>query len=94
MVGTANGVAFAITSIFSGLVIGQLGMLWALGLTVAVIGVAAGLDYYLVAAAATGLALFVLVALSWWERRRAGPPVHATPDEPPRGEDPGRLRRR
>ncbi len=40
-------------------------------LTVAVIGVAAGLDYYLVAVAATALALFVLVALSWWERRQA-----------------------
>src|SRR5690606_8252928 len=36
-------------------------------LTVAVIGVAAGLDYYIVAVAATALALFVLVALSWWE---------------------------
>ena len=34
---------------------------------------AAGLDYYFVAVAATGLALFVLVSLSWWERRR-GPP--------------------
>ncbi len=42
-------------------------------LTVAVIGVAAGLDYYLVAVAATVLALFVLVTLSWWERRRAPP---------------------
>ena len=40
-------------------------------LTVAVIGVAAGLDYYLVAGAATALALFVLVTLSWWERRQA-----------------------
>ena len=46
-------------------------------LTVAVIGVAAGLDYYFVAVAATGLALLVLVSLSWWERRR--PP----PDLPP-----------
>ena len=46
-------------------------------LTVAVIGVAAGLDYYLVAVAATALALFVLVALSWWERR------HAPPGQPP-----------
>ena len=35
MVGTVNGIAFAITSVFSGLVIGQLGMLWALGLSVA-----------------------------------------------------------
>jgi len=42
-------------------------------LTVAVIGVAAGLDYYLVAAAATALALLVLVGLSWWERRHAPP---------------------
>ncbi len=40
-------------------------------LTVAVVGVAAGLDYYLVAGVATALALFVLVALSWWERRQA-----------------------
>ena len=49
-------------------------------LVVAVIGVAAGLHYYFAAAAATGLALFVLVALSWWERRqppRSGP---AAPD--------------
>ena len=38
-------------------------------LVVAVIGVAAGLDYYLVAVSATALALFVLVGLSWWERR-------------------------
>lgn len=38
-------------------------------LVVAVIGVAAGLDYYLTAVAATLLSLFVLVALSWWERR-------------------------
>jgi putative Mg2+ transporter-C (MgtC) family protein len=44
-------------------------------LTVAVIGVAAGLDYYIVAVAATALALFVLVALSWWERRRPSGPV-------------------
>ncbi|TWT22379.1 MgtC/SapB family protein [Luteimonas marina] len=40
-------------------------------LAVAVIGVATGLDYYLVAVAATALVLFVLVALSWWERRQA-----------------------
>lgn len=33
MVGTANGVAFAITSVFSGLAIGQLGMGWALIIT-------------------------------------------------------------
>lgn len=46
-------------------------------LTVAVIGVAVGLDYDLAAGAATALALFVLVALSWWERRRPGPPADA-----------------
>ncbi len=40
-------------------------------LAMAVIGVAAGLDSYFAATAATGLALFVLVALSWWERRQA-----------------------
>lgn len=34
MVGTVNGVAFAITSIFSGLVIGTLGMDWALAISV------------------------------------------------------------
>src|SRR5512138_1634899 len=52
-------------------------------LTVAVIGVAAGLDYYLVAVAATALALFVLVGLSWWERRQslAAPPPES-PDKP------------
>ena len=33
LVGTVNGVAFAITSVFSGLVIGQLGMGWALYLS-------------------------------------------------------------
>ncbi|MEZ0471376.1 MgtC/SapB family protein [Luteimonas salinilitoris] len=38
-------------------------------LMVAAIGVAAGLDYYLLALMATALALFVLVALSFWERR-------------------------
>ena len=45
-------------------------------LVVAVIGVAAGLGYHLVAALATVLALFVLVALAWWERRvsRTQPP--------------------
>jgi putative Mg2+ transporter-C (MgtC) family protein len=46
-------------------------------LIVATIGVAAGLRYYFVALLATGLALFVLVALSAWERwreRRAGVP--------------------
>lgn len=51
-------------------------------LTVAVIGVAAGLDYYLVAAVATALALFVLVGLSWWERRQLlAPPPPETPPE-------------
>lgn len=44
-------------------------------LVVAVIGVAAGLNYYLVAVSATALALFVLVALAWWERRRDRPPA-------------------
>lgn len=34
MVGTANGISFAITSVFSGLVVGRLGMLWALAITV------------------------------------------------------------
>lgn len=34
MVGTVNGVAFAITSVFSGLVIGLLGMSWAVGIAV------------------------------------------------------------
>ncbi len=50
-------------------------------LVVAVIGVATGLRYYFTAAVATALALFVLVALSWWERR--------LPSTPPAGEDPG-----
>jgi len=49
-------------------------------LTVAVVGVAAGLHYYLVAAAATALALFVLVMLSWWERSHAGPAPAAPPE--------------
>ncbi len=53
-------------------------------LTVAVIGVAAGLDYYLVAAVATALALFVLVGLSWWERRQALAPPPPPPSDPPR----------
>lgn len=35
MVGTVNGVAFAITSVFSGLVIGLLGMNWAVGISIA-----------------------------------------------------------
>ena len=35
MVGTVTGVSFAITSVFSGLVVGQLGMGWAYALTVA-----------------------------------------------------------
>lgn len=34
LVGTINGIAFAITSVFSGLVIGLLGMEWALGISV------------------------------------------------------------
>lgn len=50
-------------------------------LVVAVIGVAAGLDFYLTAAAATLLALFVLVALSWWERHRARPPAAAVRED-------------
>ena len=48
-------------------------------LVVAVIGVAAGLDYYLVAVSATVLALFVLAALSRWERRIG----NATKQPPP-----------
>jgi DHA3 family multidrug efflux protein-like MFS transporter len=36
LVGTTNGVAFAITSVFSGLAIGQLGMGWCLGIAVVV----------------------------------------------------------
>lgn len=35
LVGTVNGVSFAITSVFSGLVIGLLGMGWALGISLA-----------------------------------------------------------
>jgi DHA3 family multidrug efflux protein-like MFS transporter len=34
MVGTVTGVSFAVTSVFSGLVVGQLGMGWALGVSV------------------------------------------------------------
>ena len=34
MVGTVNGIGFAITSVFSGLVIGRLGMGWAIGISV------------------------------------------------------------
>lgn len=34
LIGTVNGVAFAITSVFSGLVVGRLGMAWALWLSV------------------------------------------------------------
>ncbi|MDH5824548.1 MgtC/SapB family protein [Luteimonas sp. RD2P54] len=54
-------------------------------LTVAAIGVAAGLNYHLLALMATVLALLVLVGLSAWERsreRRAGLPPeagHGTP---------------
>jgi MFS transporter, DHA3 family, multidrug efflux protein len=36
MVGTVTGVSFAITSVFSGLVVGRLGMGWALGLALVV----------------------------------------------------------
>lgn len=59
-------------------------------LTVAVIGVAAGLDYYLVAVAATALALFVLVALSWWERRQS---LAAPPPKSPDGGGSSGVRR-
>jgi DHA3 family multidrug efflux protein-like MFS transporter len=38
LVGTANGVAFAITSVFSGLAIGLLGMGWALAIAVVLTG--------------------------------------------------------
>ena len=58
-------------------------------LTVAVIGVAAGLDYYLVAVAATALALFVLVSLSWWERRQS---LAAPPPESPDRRKPSDVR--
>lgn len=34
LIGTVNGTAFALTSVFSGLVVGRLGMMWALGLSV------------------------------------------------------------
>ncbi len=40
LIGTANGVSFAVTSVFSGLVVGRLGMLWALGISVAFIAAA------------------------------------------------------
>lgn len=39
LVGTANGIGFAVTSVFSGLVIGLLGMTWALGIAVALTAV-------------------------------------------------------
>ena len=39
LVGVANGVGFALTSVFSGLVVGQLGMTWALGIAVALTAV-------------------------------------------------------
>ncbi len=42
MVGTVTGVSFAITSVFSGLVIGMLGMGWAVGATVVLTAVAVG----------------------------------------------------
>lgn len=35
LVGTANGISFTITSVFSGLAVGQLGMGWVLGISVA-----------------------------------------------------------
>ena len=41
LVGTVNGVAFAITSVFSGLAIGYLGMGWAIGIAVTLTLVAA-----------------------------------------------------
>jgi MFS transporter, DHA3 family, multidrug efflux protein len=41
LVGAATGVAFAITSLFSGLVVGRLGMGWAYGIAVAVSALAA-----------------------------------------------------
>ena len=67
-------------------------------LTVAVIGVAAGLDYYLVAGTATALSLFVLVALSWWEKRKglqeAAKDPQAAVSQAPSAEDPARVRRR
>lgn len=40
LVGTFNGLGFAITSVFSGLVIGQLGMLWALIISVSLTALA------------------------------------------------------
>ena len=40
MVGTVTGVSFTVTSVFSGLVIGRLGMGWALGLSVGLTAVA------------------------------------------------------
>lgn len=39
LVGVANGVGFALTSVFSGLVVGRLGMTWALGIAVALTAV-------------------------------------------------------
>jgi DHA3 family multidrug efflux protein-like MFS transporter len=42
LVGTVNGVAFAVTSVFSGLVIGRLGMGWALGLAMGLTVIAVG----------------------------------------------------
>jgi MFS transporter, DHA3 family, multidrug efflux protein len=40
MVGTVTGVSFAVTSVFSGLVVGQLGMGWALGISISLTFVA------------------------------------------------------
>ncbi len=34
LVGTVNGISFAVTTVFSGLVVGRLGMTWALGISV------------------------------------------------------------
>ena len=40
LVGMANGIGFAVTSVFSGLVVGMLGMTWALGISVALTALA------------------------------------------------------
>ena len=37
LVGTVNGIAFTVTTVFSGLVVGRLGMTWALGISVVLI---------------------------------------------------------
>ena len=41
LVGTANGIAFALTSVFSGLAVGQLGMGWCIAIAVVATGLAA-----------------------------------------------------